>query len=115
MRIEARIKIKWDPSMSAPIADIEIGIPTEFGYKYLSKEALDPNTYICGQLLDYNWGTYRDDMRWAKMELQVLDPNELMKKSRDMVEKWFTDIERVVKENRRKYEEGKLILMHKEI
>ena len=54
-------------------------------------------------------------MRWAKMELQVLDPNELMKKSKDMVEKWFTDIERVVKENRMKYEEGKLILMHKEI
>jgi len=115
MRIEARIKIKWDPSVLAPMADIEIGIPTEFGCKYLSKEAIDPNTYICGQMLNYDWGTYRDDMRWGKMELEVLDPNELVEKSKGMVEKFFMDIEKVVKENRRKYEEGTLILMHKEI
>ena len=115
MRIEAKIKIEWDLSILTHIAYIEIGIPTKFGSKYLPKEATDPNTYICGQLLKYDWGTYRNDMRWARVELQGLDPNELLEKSRDMVERFFADIEKVVRENRRKYEEGKLIIMQKEV
>jgi len=115
MRIDARIKIEWDLSILTHIAYIEIGIPTEFGSKYLPAEATDPSTYICGQLLTYDWGSYRDEMRWAKIELQGIDPNELVEKARNMVEKFFTDIEKVVCENRKKYEEGKLILMQKEI